>query len=129
MSEWELDDGQDGACSFELTVSTTCYKRHLHRANGSEPVFAGGPQATDKFCTVRRSRGERTRARPVLEPSKAESRFIFGLETLRPWRVTQGGRVRLTQPLMAGEKRHRCTGPYPGCRRGLRSPVPVSRKR
>jgi hypothetical protein len=43
MSEWELDDGQDGACSFELTVSTTCYKRHLHRANESEPVFAGGP--------------------------------------------------------------------------------------
>jgi hypothetical protein len=62
------------------------------RPTSLSPYLLVVHKATAELCAVGQSRGERTWARRVLETSKAESRFILGLEILRSWHVAQGRR-------------------------------------
>jgi hypothetical protein len=68
------------------------YDKHVHRANESEPSSLVVQKGLRALTRHRAGDGKRTVAKPVLEPSNAESGFILGLETLRPGRVAQGRR-------------------------------------
>jgi hypothetical protein len=67
------------------------FDRHAHRANESEPVFAGGPEGYSRVVlAVGQVTGADRRPDPSCDPSHATVSVSSKFETPRPQRDVEG---------------------------------------